>query len=91
MNDDIQRKIREAVQEVVGKETDPRLLVIGATGAGKSSLVNALFGQKLQAVNTVRSTTRDFSTHKYSCAGQRGSHVLITDSPGYGEVGYDAE
>ncbi len=55
---------------------------------GKSSLINAIFGEKLQAVNTIQSTTREFSTHEYKIDGAK---ILITDSPGYGEVRYDEQ
>ena len=88
MNEKIQQIIEEAVGRFEDEQEDPRILILGATGVGKSSLLNAIFGEKLQAVNTVQSTTRDFSTHTYEIGGTR---ILITDSPGYGEVGYDEQ
>ncbi len=66
----------------------PRLLILGVTGVGKSSLINAIFGEKLQEVNTPGSTTREFTTHEYEIAG---TTIQITDSPGYGEIGHDEE
>ena len=85
MTEKIQQIIEEAVGRFEEEQEDPRLLILGATGVGKSSLINALFGEKLQAVNTIQSTTRQFSTHEYEIEGTK---ILITDSPGYGEVGH---
>ena len=88
MNEKIRRIIEEAVGRFEDEQEDPRILILGATGVGKSSLINAIFGEKLQAVNTIQSTTRQFSTHEYEIEGTK---ILITDSPGYGEVGHDEQ
>ncbi len=88
MDDKIKQIIKEAVQRFDNTQEDPRLLILGATGVGKSSLINAIFGEKLREVNTIRSTTREFTTHEYEMAG---TTLQITDSPGYGEIGHDEE
>ena len=85
-------KIRQIIEEAVGRfeeeQEDPRLLILGATGVGKSSLINAIFDKKLQEVGPTKSTTRKFATHKYV---MDGTTILITDSPGYGEIGHDKQ
>ena len=88
MNDKIWQIIEQAVQSFENTQEDPRLLVLGATKVGKSSLINAIFDKKLQAVNTIESTTREFTTHGYA---MDGTTILITDSPGYGEIGHDEQ
>ncbi len=81
--------VNQALGEFEQEQKDPHFLVIGATGVGKSSLINCVFRANLHAVNDVISTTRAFSTKEYYL--DNGNKVLITDSPGYGEVGHDEE
>src|SRR3954469_7024697 len=84
-----QEVIEAAVRKFSEEQKDPHFLVLGASGAGKSSLINRVFRADLHAVNDIKSTTRSFSMHQYKAAGKNA--VMITDSPGYGEVGYDKD
>ncbi len=86
MYDKIKQMIEDAVQRFDNTQGDPRLLILGATGVGKSSLINAIFGKKLRKVKTIVSTTREFATNEYE---MDGTTIQITDSPGYGEIGHD--
>jgi len=93
MIEGLKRKLQQAIQEAIDKfeagQQDPHFLVVGATGVGKSALINRVFRENLHAVGPIRSTTRDFSMRKYAVSGKAA--ILITDSPGYGEVGHDEE
>ncbi len=85
-DDKIKQIIKEAVQRFDNTQEDPRLLILGATGVGKSSLINAIFGKKLHPTDPTVSTTRKFTTNDHEIAG---TTIQITDSPGYGEIGHD--
>jgi predicted GTPase len=82
-----QEAAEKAVRDFHGNNKDPRFLVLGATGVGKSSLINRVFRADLHAVGDVKSTTRSFSTRIFQ--GDDENTILITDSPGYGEIGHD--
>lgn len=88
MTEKVQQIIEEAVGRFESEQEDPRILILGATKAGKSSLINAIFGEKLREVKTTESTTREFATHEYV---MDGTTILITDSLGYGEIGHDEQ
>jgi GTP-binding protein EngB required for normal cell division len=74
--DDELRKIRELI-------TKPNILITGATGAGKSSLVNRLFGEKTAKVGEGRPITEGI--HPYF---SENLNVNLYDSEGY-EVNSD--
>lgn len=57
----------------------PRIAVVGRRGAGKSSLVNAVFGASVAAVGAVKSTTGRGAWYEY--VGQDG-RLEILDTRG---------
>ncbi|WP_128008761.1 ribosome biogenesis GTPase Der [Mycoplasma sp. ATU-Cv-508] len=49
---------------------EPKLVILGQTNVGKSSLLNALSGQKRAIVSSQKHTTRDAVSEKINLAGQ---------------------
>ncbi|HBE9178450.1 TPA: GTPase family protein [Serratia fonticola] len=63
---------------------EPVIGIMGKTGAGKSSLCNALFHGEVTPVSNVEACTRDVLRFRLSS----GSHsLLLVDLPGVGESG----
>lgn len=58
----------------------PNIMLLGATGCGKSSLINRVFGKKLAVVNDVSRGTTDFKTY---WGRDHGLGVNLIDSRGY--------
>jgi len=59
----------------------PEIAVIGASNSGKSSLINAIFNQKIAIVSSTPGRTRQLNFFKIS--GYRDGFVFV-DLPGYG-------
>ncbi len=78
-----QRKaITERVNGVLSYE--PRIGVFGKTGAGKSSLCNALFGKEICEISDVKACTRNTKEVMLNLGqGQKG--IKLIDVPGVGE------
>lgn len=61
--------------------TPPRIALIGETGVGKSSTINALFNAGREVSHTQACTQVD---HEFRYTGSKGE-VLVVDMPGLGE------
>jgi small GTP-binding protein len=78
----IDKRFTESIQ-------DPVIAFLGKTGAGKSSLCNALFGEKISEINDIKGCTRDV---KKALMNIGGKGLTLLDVPGAGETNeHDAE
>ena len=76
------RKFHAKVREITG--FTPRVGVFGKTGAGKSSLCNALFGSKIAKVSNVKACTRAPQEVLVNLTDE-GAGMTLLDVPGVGE------
>ncbi|MBE9110704.1 GTPase family protein [Nodosilinea sp. LEGE 07298] len=71
----------ESVEQVAQKPVN--ILLVGRTGAGKSSVINTLFDADLAEVDVLPSTD-EISTYRWQ--GDSGETLTLWDSPGYEQV-----
>ncbi len=77
----IKREI-EFLKELIMESRPPKIMIIGRWGAGKSSLVNAIFGKPLAEVGDVLAKTQKGEWYEYK--NQRGK-MRILDTRGLGD------
>ncbi|MCK8817882.1 50S ribosome-binding GTPase [Natroniella sulfidigena] len=77
-NDQINQLITE-----VKERRPPRFVLVGRTGAGKSSLINAMFGEYLAETSDVEIGTQTSTQYNYQSNGE--TIVEIIDTRGIGE------
>ena len=59
------------IKEIIVDNRPPRIMILGRRGAGKSSLINAIFQDKVAEVGSVYSQTGKAEWHKLGCNGAR--------------------
>lgn len=83
LSDDQKQQIERKLTEMLNYK--PTIGVLGKTGAGKSSLCNALFGQDICPVSDVAACTR--ATQDVLLEIGKGKGITLMDVPGVGETG----
>ena len=83
-------KISSRLNDII--QYEPMVGVFGKTGAGKSSLCNALFGRDICPISDIAACTRETQQVRLNIAGKG---MTLLDVPGVGESGdrdteYDA-
>ena len=72
----------EKIKEQVMENRPPRIMIIGRRGAGKSSLINAIFDQKVAEVGPVISETGESKWHYFK---NKKGEIHILDTRGIGD------
>lgn len=70
-------ELNQLIQDIVDRRP-PRLIVIGKTGVGKSSLINAMFGRYLAKTSAVDIGTKSVASYQYRDGDQTLFDVIDT-------------
>ena len=82
---DFGKKLNEEFSKIKQEIQKPNVLIAGATGVGKSSLINYIFGDKVAEVGTGKPVTQKIDVYESD-----SSDVRIFDSKGY-ELGMQGD
>lgn len=82
LQDEQRRKILEKIREM--RNYIPKIGILGKTGAGKSSLCNAIFGTEIAKISDIEACTR--KAQEIEVKSSDGiSGIILIDMPGVGE------
>ncbi|MCH5163031.1 MAG: GTPase Era [Clostridiales bacterium] len=80
IEDEDKKKMRDMEEKILGaKDESVVVAVVGRPNAGKSSLVNAIVGEKVSIVSPKPQTTRDRITGIYTAGNKQ---IVFLDTPG---------
>lgn len=85
VNYDLGKKFEEEYAKVKESVQKANILIAGATGVGKSSVINMVFGDNVAVVGTGKPVTQKIDVYESD-----DSDVRIFDSKGY-EIGTEAD
>lgn len=84
-NETLEKKLKKGLDEITEKVQRPNILLAGETGAGKSSLINLIFGKNVAKVGTGSPVTQNLDVYD-----NPQMSVCLYDSRGY-ELGSEGE
>jgi GTP-binding protein len=67
-------------------DAEPRIALVGRSNVGKSSLINALVGERIARTSATPGRTRLANFYRVAVAGRDLPAVWLVDLPGYGYV-----
>jgi GTP-binding protein len=84
----------EQLTEFVRTNTLPGVAFVGRSNVGKSSLINALYGNKVARVSNTPGRTREINVFEFTMISEDKQHTqqcILFDLPGYGHADVSKE
>ncbi len=85
----LEKSINEELKEQISKLNAPNIAIVGRTGVGKSTIINAVFGGNVAKVGAGLPITQGFCRYPDE-SSDNGMPIVVYDSAGY-EAGKEEE